>query len=184
MTTEPYSTLDDTLHRLALGIGAAELHGSLTGIALNGASPPRAGWMQDLQIEGLDEALADDGVRDSFDRLYAHLFEALESPDLSFAPLLPTDDAIIDDRARALVDWCRGFLSGLGLAGVRPREQLSDDANEVLTDLARIAATRFDAAEDGDDGENAYAEVVEYVRIGVMLLHNELTRLSRQATRH
>ena len=55
---------------------------------------------------------------------------------------------------------------------------------EIVADLARIAATRFDQDPGDEEDENAYAEVVEYVRVGTMLLHNELARAPRGATRH
>jgi hypothetical protein len=54
-------------------------------------------------------------------------------------------------------------------------QSLSADANEVLADLGRIAASRFDY-ENAEEDETALSEVLEFVRVGVLLLHTELTR--------
>jgi uncharacterized protein YgfB (UPF0149 family) len=58
---------------------------------------------------------------------------------------------------------------------------LSPDANEVLADLGRIASSRFDY-DDEEEDESALSEVLEFVRVGVLLLHTELTR--PRSTRH
>ena len=97
---------------------------------------------------------------------------------------MPDDEASIDERAIALVDWCRGFLGGLGVSGADVDNGLGGEGGEVLSDLARIAATRFDAGDTAEDDEEAYAEVVEYVRVGVLLLHSVLGRVPDTATRH
>ena len=104
----------------------------------------------------------------------------LDDPDLLRAPAAD-DEAPIAERAGALVDWCRGFLGGLGLSGSLAHEGLTGDAGEVLADLGRIAATELRHGEAEDD-EEAYAEVVEYVRVGVLLVHGELARAPHDAT--
>jgi uncharacterized protein YgfB (UPF0149 family) len=56
---------------------------------------------------------------------------------------------------------------------------LSADANEVLGDFSTIASSRFDY--EGDDGdENALVEVLEFVRVGVLLLRDEMIGPPRQ----
>ena len=68
----------------------------------------------------------------------------LADPELGFEPLLPADDRPLAERAEAMVDWCRGFLGGFGLAGAAAHAKLSDEAQEVLRDLATIAGSSFD----------------------------------------
>jgi uncharacterized protein YgfB (UPF0149 family) len=97
----------------------------------------------------------------------------LADPELGFEPLLPEDDRPLTERAEAMVDWCRGFLGGFGLAGTGAR-QLSDEAQEILRDLGTIAASSFDFGNEDED-EDALIEVQEFVRIGAMLLFTECT---------
>jgi uncharacterized protein YgfB (UPF0149 family) len=85
---------------------------------------------------------------------------------------LPSDDRPLPERAEALVDWCRGFLGGFGLAGTEAHAKLSEEAQEILRDLGSIAAAQLDFGEEGDD-EDALIEVHEFVRVGAMLLFAE-----------
>jgi uncharacterized protein YgfB (UPF0149 family) len=73
-----------------------------------------------------------------------------------------------------MVDWCRGFLGGFGLAGTSAHAQLSDEAQEVLRDLGTVAASSFDFGNEDED-EDALIEVQEFVRVAAMLLYTECT---------
>ena len=50
----------------------------------------------------------------------------------------------------------------------------------MLADFGRIAASRFDY-DDAEEDETALGEVLEFVRVGVLLLRTELTRAARRA---
>ena len=84
----------------------------------------------------------------------------------------PISDRPLVERAGALVDWCRGFLGGFGLAGTTAHAKLSDEAQEMLRDLGNIAGSSFDFGNEDED-EDALIEVQEFVRVGAMLLHTE-----------
>ena len=71
------------------------------------------------------------------------------------------------------MEWCRGFLGGLGLAGVSRQHGLSAEGAEILRDFGTIAGTRFEYA-DSEEDENALSEVIEFIRVGVLLLHAEI----------
>jgi uncharacterized protein YgfB (UPF0149 family) len=163
-----------------LGVGASDLHGSLTGYLCAGGKAGAEDWLRLLEIEpGPAGTLEDPVLR----RLYTECRAELEDPDLGFEPLLPGSDTPVEHRAEALVEWCRGFLGGVGLAGAEPRV-LSPDATEVLADISRIASSRFDYDDDEED-ETALFEVLEFVRIGVLLVHAEMRRpRSSQHTVH
>ena len=72
----------------------------------------------------------------------------MEGEDLALTLVLPEEDAPLRERAEGLYDWARGFILGLGLAGLKA-EALSDQAREVLGDLMEI--TRMDL--EGLEGE-------------------------------
>jgi uncharacterized protein len=184
MTPASYVELAQALASLRLGISVSELHGSLTGFLCAGGAPAESTWLHDLALDEVDDALVGSATRPLFDRLFVDCTQDMDDPDLGFDLMLPSDEQPMTDRALALVEWCRGFLGGLGLSGAKLDSGLSDETNEVLHDLSRIAATNFDAGDTAEDDEEAYVEVVEYVRVGVMLLHNELTKVPREATLH
>ena len=45
---------------------------------------------------------------------------------------------------------------------------------ELLDDLAEIARVDFEVGEPDEEEQAAFAEVVEYVRVGVLLINEEL----------
>ncbi|MCY1558840.1 hypothetical protein D9M68_958120 [compost metagenome] len=87
--------------------------------------------------------------------------------------LLPSDDAPLRERAAALGQWCQGFLGGFGLTA--RDSALSAEAMEVLQDLSAIAQVQ-NALEESEDGENDYMEVMEYLRVALLLLFSECAK--------
>ncbi|MEO8672124.1 MAG: UPF0149 family protein [Tahibacter sp.] len=167
-----HAELDLTLNQLQFGVGASDLHGSLTGFLCGGGVASARNWLEHLEIEpGVDVSQAD--RQSVLDGLFRGCRSELEDAGLRFLPLLPGDEEPLTERADALVEWCRGFLGGLGLSGVDVERGLSEDGAEILRDLSTIAASRFEY-EDVEEDETALVEVLEFVRVGVLLLHSEL----------
>ena len=154
---------------LGLGASVPELHGALCGW-LAGGGDDVAGWPA--------RVLADPGAPEpvpgsALDRLRTATAAQLGDGEFSFQLLLGEDALPLRDRAQALFDWCRGFLGGFGLAaGAQP--PLSEEGSEALQDLARLAgASVQDIDEDEDEDESALAELEEFVRVAVLLLHGD-----------
>jgi uncharacterized protein YgfB (UPF0149 family) len=173
--TITHAQLGEMLANLHLGVGASDLHGSLTGYVCGGGGAGARGWLAALELETDPEV---DLPHAAFARLYEDCVAWFDDPELRFEPLLPETDVTLDARADALVEWCRGFLGGLGLAGATNRAQLSADASEILQDFGTIAGSRFEYA-DAEEDESALAEVIEFIRVGALLLHAELSTAGR-----
>jgi len=167
-----HAELGDVLASAQFGIGASDLHGSLTGYLCGGGSADAQHWLEALELVP-DEDAASALSPQLLERLYVDCSRWLADPELKFEPLLPADSAPVGIRTDALVDWCRGFLGGIGLAGAVQDGALSSEATEILSDFGTIAATRFEFA-DAEEDENALAEVIEFIRMGALLLHAEL----------
>lgn len=172
-TAEPigYEELDQVVAHLRLSIPASELHGSLCGFLAAGGRPGKRQVLAALQLEPAD-ATVSDADQDVLDQLARQSDDELADPELIFQPLLPADDRPLPERADALVDWCRGFLGGFGLGGPDVHGRLSEEAQEILRDLASIASSSLDFG-DADEDEDALIEVHEFVRMGAMLLFTE-----------
>jgi uncharacterized protein YgfB (UPF0149 family) len=137
---------------------AAEAHGTLVG-SLCASRCSLADWLAEILPEGRAE----------------HASVALLDGTLAFSPLLPADDAPIGVRTLALGEWCQGFLYGLGTGVAVPEaSQLPGEAAEVLRDMTEITHVDVDPADGAESNEAAYAELVEFVRVGVQLLFVEL----------
>ncbi len=168
-----HDDIDALIMRLRLGTEASELHGSLCGYLAGGGSLRGSSVLAALQLDG-EAADPDAADLALLERLARQSEAELADPELGFEPLLPEDDRPLAERAEALVDWCRGFLGGFGLAGTAAHAQLSEEAQEVLRDLGTIAASSFDFG-DEDEDEDALVDVHEFVRVAALLLHTECT---------
>jgi uncharacterized protein YgfB (UPF0149 family) len=149
---------------------AAEAHGTLVGSLC--ASPcSLADWLAEILPDGRAEIPAADSLRAVFEATS----DALLDGALGFQPLLPSDDEPIGERTLALGEWCQGFLYGLGTGvAVTDASQLPGDAAEVLRDMTEITHVDVDPEDDSESNEEAYAELVEFVRVGVQLLYDQL----------
>jgi uncharacterized protein YgfB (UPF0149 family) len=165
-----------------LSLSPAELHGSLCGFVCAGGVPEPGRWLEQLCID--TEGLAATSQQD-LESLRRATLSLLDDADLRFAPLLPPDEVPMDQRFEALGQWCGAFLGGFGLTGVGYREGLGDEARDALRDLERIGQFGYEAGEVEED-ENAFAEILEYVRMAVLMLHQDAARAHAppDATRH
>jgi uncharacterized protein len=105
--------------------------------------------------------------------------QLLADEELRFSLWLPDDEEPLGQRTDSLAHWCTGFLAGLGVGG--PLPALSGEASEALQDVRQIAMVGFldpanDSANDADneENENAFFEIVEYVRMVTLMLREEL----------
>ncbi|NBX41578.1 MAG: hypothetical protein EBR15_09230, partial [Gammaproteobacteria bacterium] len=100
----------------------------------------------------------------------------LRGRELEFEPCLPDDATPVVDRAAALGQWCQGFLYGLGTSPIPDIEHLPAEIGEVVRDLTAITQVSVDESDGAEANESAYAELVEFVRVGVQLLFDEFAR--------
>lgn len=174
MSSTPFIALNETLARAGTAYDAAECHGTVCGVLCAGAAGGDA-WLAHIMEEasGPDAALSN--CRRDLLALRDLSRSLLQAGTLEFTPLLPDDDTGLAERTAALGEWCQGFLYGLGLAGERLQlDALPDEAGEVLRDMGQIAQAGFEGDADDEEDEAAYVEIVEYVRVGVQLLYEEL----------
>jgi hypothetical protein len=108
------------------------------------------------------------------DRMQTGILTRLHDEALAFYPLLPADSAALPTRTRALAEWCEGFLFGLALGGLRDEAGLPDTVREVMHDFYEISHAGFHQDVPDEADEVAYVEIAEYVRMSVLLLHEEL----------
>ncbi|KRG70190.1 UPF0149 family protein [Pseudoxanthomonas dokdonensis] len=161
--------------QLGLATDASELHGALCGW-LAGGGLDTAAWPAKVLA---DDVLQTPAADSPLDRLRQISAQQLEDRGFAFELLLPDASESLSDRAQALFAWCRGFLGGFGLAaGSAPA--LSEEGNEALQDLARLAQADPDSGDgDGEEEEDALAEIEEFVRVATLLLHGDCVMAPR-----
>ncbi len=188
MTNEPaitpldYDSLRDSLAQAGAIVALAELHGGVCGALCAGGAPAAAYWLEDcLEDQELD---ATEELGASLANFVAASSHMLEETGFEFEPLLPDDDAPLEEQVQALALWCHGFVIGLGanapeLAARGARAPDSGEAAaiaEVVGDFTEIsrAGLSEDEATGQDQVDFALAELREYVRAGVQMVFEEL----------
>jgi len=169
--------VEQACREAGLATPAPELHGGLCGW-LAGGGEPGGRWLARVMV---DDALPAPAEGSPLARLHAATLSQFEDRDFGLALLAPGDDASLSARSGALFDWCRGFVGAFGLAaGSQPK--LSDEGQEALADLARLA--RASAQDEGDEeDEQALAEIEEFVRVAALLLHGDCALAARHRNR-
>src|SRR5580698_2955052 len=178
-THHDYSEIQKTLaasHALA---DPAEAHGTLAG-ALCALVPYRLeDWLAEILPDGSRGAGDADPVLQT---LYEGTVAALAGHGMDFDLLIPGEDRPIEERTQALTSWCTGFLYGLGTSGAADPQRLPGDLGEILRDLTEITHADVDNTDTAEANESALAELVEFVRVGVQLVFDELEPLRERHT--
>ena len=183
-------SIEATLSRLNVPLPVSEVHGLCCGLL---CALPSAGAKTRWFTEVLDAAgLASSDVAGKaaqlkeLDDWFGETVESMNNIDLDFAPAVPSDDTPVSQRMRALGDFCAGFTYGIGLTVTqRGNKSLPDDTQEIIEDFQAIdAADPIDQADEqgeilsADKHEGVYVELLEYVRVGVLLVLEELRPIS------
>jgi hypothetical protein len=106
-------------------------------------------------------------------QMYEASYHELSEFSFEFSLILPTDDVDINTRAESLGLWCQGFLTGLGQV---PASEVSGEVNEALEDMMEISKINFGDIATNDEDETAYFELVEYVRLSILMIFHELKK--------
>jgi uncharacterized protein YgfB (UPF0149 family) len=157
-------------------VALAELHGGVCGALCAGGEPAARRWLRDCLD---DEELATAAVLAAeLEQLVDTSAKMLTDADLRFEPLLPGDDAPLDEQVQALALWCQGFLGGVGTAapGIAGRTAEGDSLSEILRDFAEISRAGLSEDEAAGEGQPdfALAEIHEYVRVSAQIVFEEL----------
>jgi uncharacterized protein len=165
------STIDTELQ---LDTGPSELHGILCGQLCLGMIHDTQQWLMALAGEELPQSALVPYAA-VLQSVITEIMAQFSHPETGFYPLLPPENKALAQRVIALGEWCQGFLFGLGLGGLREQwPRLSGESQEFVHDLSQI--TRIESgAEANETDESDFTELVEYVRIGVLLLWEDLS---------
>lgn len=151
--------------------GAAEMHGIVTGML---TAPKRENILWKELILGRDAGSPSVDLIRMLDSIFRLTEEHLKGVECDFAPLLPGDHFSLLDQVDGLSDWCRGYLIGLHASGVNTFAPLPGEAGEFVQDIARIAEAESNDALDDEAERRALVEIVEYIRVGVQLVFDEM----------
>ncbi len=186
------ASVEDVLSRLGLMVSATEGHGLLCGLICARGYVECEAWVALMDEENLDQLTSDDpnelisakgthlDILEASDdgtllrALHRETLRQFSSGECDFYPLLPDDNVPLDERAEELGAWCQSFLFGLAAGGIKDFSTLPEQVGEISRDLVEFSQAGAGNEEPTEQDEFAYVELVEYVRIGVQLIFEEL----------
>ncbi len=129
-------------------------------------------------LEDLDRNDALRGECESvLDTVLQSTWRQLAERQSEFDLLLPDEDEDAALRTQAIADWCEGFLHGLVAhkhSDAVKKRLSAEPLSDVIRDMLEITRATVGEEEDEEENEQAYVELVEYVRVATQLAYEEL----------
>ena len=185
MSDVDYQQLTQALERLQIVADAAECQGAMSAVICLTGEAGLASWLA-AHFPEIDAAIAEGNAFASETRqlivdLYQTTMGQLGQGNFEYVLLMPDDEDSLHVRTDALGHWCQGFLLGLRYSGVNDTGQFTGELAEILDDITEISQVTSAALDGTEEEEQSYTELVEYLRVGVMLFCESL-RASKGAT--
>lgn len=167
-----FESLDYLLIVASTPFSPSYLHGMLSGLLCVTEKEPALSWKRFYQAIG---CLQDpqSAIYKSFEKLFICTAMELKDLESNLILILPNDEQPLAQRLEALADWCEGFIDGIKLTEKDLQTLLQNaTVKEVLSDFVEIKEVSS-AALETDSNENNYMQLVEFVRVGALLIHAE-----------
>jgi len=155
------------------------IHGMLIGLICGDNDIEEAVWIKKI-IEEAQIKKVKESFLVALHAMYQDTNNGLNGSGFELVLCLPDDEDDVIGRAAMLGHLCEGVLYGLGLVGrlQDAEESISKDVRELINDFGDIAQIDIEALaqakEIGDAEESDLMQLVEFVRIGVMMINEEL----------
>lgn len=179
-----YITIERVLRGIDSDTEASESHGILCGMLCSAGHADVNNWLQQLIGDTtLDKAdvLVNESI-EQLGQLYQDTIEQLNDTEMSFQLLLPEYDENSLHGVRSLNEWCQGFLLGFSIGSSRPEDSLPGEVKELLADFVEITKVELDDINEDEQDIESFIEVMEYVRMGVLLIQELLHPLRGSST--
>ena len=179
-----HDALDAALQRCGSSWRAAQTHGLLSGRLAIGGADSGFDWLAQVLNGAGETATGRSECEAMLSALFESTYRQLSERLSEFEPLLPADANSTAIRAEALAHWCEGFLHGLVSArhGDALKKRLtSEPLADIIRDMLQITRASADEASDAESDEQAYVEIVEYLRVAAQLAYEELADLRHAA---
>lgn len=166
-----YEALVALFEQHDLMASAVEAHAVVCGLVCGGCSLDGKTWVPHLND------LINDGfglpapVRQMMTALYEEVVARLMASK-GVELLLPPDEAPLDERIDALVEWSQAFLAGFGVVQ-QELGKASEELQEMIRDIANITQVSGELDQEDEENEAAFLVLYEHVKLGVMMAFEE-----------
>jgi uncharacterized protein YgfB (UPF0149 family) len=179
-----FATLKSILLKGNADYQAAESQAIACGMLVVNMAADKLQWVQ-LLVGDIDP---DDKPQHQAVAMLGQLFDEtrqqLQDSNLAFELLLADDDTPLVKRVEMVQEWCRGFVLGMAMSGVKNDKGLPEDTQDFLSDMIEIGNAGELQLGDDNESEASLAEIIEYIRMGVLLINEELQPIKQSSSIH
>lgn len=171
-----FDDLSHSLMKMHAASEAAESQGLFCGILCALGRVEKNAWIQQVMGEAIDPGdLLVAEIKEQLHALYTETLESLYDDDYGFQLFLPDDDVSMGERIQSISEWCQGFLLGFSMRSLDTLEgDTRTEIEALLEDFVEVTRIDAEGSEDENDDENSFAEIEEYIRMGVIFIFTSL----------
>ena len=165
-----YELAKDALQKLNTDDTVSSAHGLLCGFYCVKQDISLDDWLNEVLVSIDLNNLLEKESHQVLAEIFNNTSEQLSDPTLNFWPVIADDESPLKEQANTLIEWCQGFLVGLGLSSV---ETSDEEVLEMIKDISEISQLDADLLDSEENAQDFY-EIVEFVRIGVLFIQETL----------
>jgi uncharacterized protein YgfB (UPF0149 family) len=155
------------------------LQGMLVGLICVDNDIEIATWIKKIMLEAKITKVKESLLK-ALHNMYLETQKGMNGSGFELNLCLPEDDAPMSTRLHMVAQFAEGVLYGIGLAGgvTEMEHELSEDVRDVIHALGEVARVEITPEMDkktSDEDESDLIEIVEFLKVGVLLLNEELS---------
>jgi uncharacterized protein len=165
-----YDNLKSTLHSLNTDDTISSAHGILCGFACVKPDLDLDDWLNEVLVSIDLTNLNEKSAHEELAQIFNETLTQLNDETLDFQLLIADEDSKLGEQANTLIEWCQGYLVGLGLQKISTTDE---DALELIKDISEISQLDADLI-DNEKNAQDLNEIIEFVRMGALLIQETL----------
>ncbi|BAS67081.1 UPF0149 family protein [Bathymodiolus septemdierum thioautotrophic gill symbiont] len=165
-----YDDVKDILHKLNTDDTIASAHGILCGFSCVRPGVTLDDWLNEVLVSIDLNNLNEKEAHEKLAQVYNTTLSQLNDATLNFQLLIADENCTLREQADTLIQWCQGFLVGLGLQKISTHDE---DVLEMMKDFSEISQLNGDVL-DNEENANDLSEIIEFVRMGTLLIQETL----------
>lgn len=165
-----YSSLKATLHNLNTDDTISSAHGILCGFACVKPNLSLDDWLNEVLVSVDLSNLSEKSAHEELARIFNNTLSQLNDATLDFQLLIADEDSRLGEQANTLIEWCQGYLAGLGLQKISTTDEDALEMIKDFSDISQLDAEVLDTEQNAQD----LNEIIEFVRMGTLLIQETL----------
>ena len=128
-----YELAKDALQKLNTDDTVSSAHGLLCGFYCVKQDISQDDWLNEVLVSIDLNNLLEKESHQVLAEIFNNTSEQLSDPTLNFWPVIADDESPLKEQANTLIEWCQGFLVGLGLSSVETSDEEVLEMIKVLS---------------------------------------------------